>query len=144
MGRYRFTVTASDCYSCEELNGDDLAGIENDLEQLAEDYGLDKIKVKVEDSECIRKNDSKKGIITDAGKIEETVSYLIDPGSNGCDADEVLSEYVHEVLNKTGTIFSWDELTIHDGEKDVVLLEEFCKDLRDKIINGVCNVLETA
>lgn len=33
---------------------------------------------------------------------------------------------------------------IHDWEKDVVLLEEFCKDLRDKIIEGVCNVLGTA
>lgn len=144
MGRYRFTVTASDYYSCEELNGDDLVGIENDLEQLAEDYGLDKIKVIVEDSDCIRKNDAKKGIMTDAGKIEETVSFLKDPCNNGYDADELLSEYVHEVLNKAGTPFSWDELMIHDGEKEVVLLEDFCKGLRDKIIEGICNVLETA
>lgn len=144
MGRYRFTVTASDYYSCEELNGDDLVGIENDLEQLAEDYGLDNIKVKIEDSECIRRNDSKKGIMTDAGKIEETISFLKDSCNNGYDADELLHEYVHEVLNKTGTPFSWDELMLHDGENNIVLLEDFCKDLRDKIIEGVCNVLETA
>lgn len=146
MGKLRFIAIASDRF--EEMDGDNTECLRNDIQQVCEDYGLENVKVTAEDSECIRRNDSKKGIMTDAGKIEETIEFLTNPCDNGYDEKELLNEYIYEVLKENGIEDMWsispDLIDVSDPDKHTIPLDEFSDKLYHKIIEGVCNVLGTA
>jgi len=62
----------------------------------------------------------------------------------GWDKAEILEDFNSEILQEVGCIFSADELGINDGEKDVMVLQDFTERLFDKILEGVCNVIKTA
>ena len=146
MGKLRFIAIASDKF--DEMDGDNMECLRNDIQQACEDYGLDIVKVTAEDSECIRRNDSKKGIMTDVGKIEETIDFLENPCDNGWDFEELLNEYIYEVLEKNGIDKMWcvspDLVDVTDPDGNKITLDEFSEQLYYKIIEGVCNVLKTS
>ena len=146
MGKFRFIAVASDRF--DEMDGDNTECLRNDIQQTCEDYGLENVKVIAEDSECIRRNDAKKGIMTDAGKIEETINFLENPCENGYDYEELLSEYIFEVLEKNGIDKMWcvspDLIDVVDPDENKITLDEFSEQLYHKIIEGVCNVLKTS
>ena len=56
MGRYRFTITASDRYM-DEVTGDEIELMRHDLKEILEDYDFADVKVSIEDPECIRRNE---------------------------------------------------------------------------------------
>lgn len=58
MGRYRFTITASDGYM-DEVTGDEIELLRHDLKGIVEDYGFSDVKVSIEDPECIRRNEKR-------------------------------------------------------------------------------------
>lgn len=63
----------------------------------------------------------------------------------GWDKQEILEEYIHEILTEAKSEFTCaDLLSINDDEKEIMMLDEFSDKLFDKIIDGVCNVIETA
>ncbi|MDD3123748.1 MAG: hypothetical protein PHC62_09620 [Candidatus Izemoplasmatales bacterium] len=62
----------------------------------------------------------------------------------GWDKNDLLYDFSKEILYENGTICSFDEVVISDGEKEIMVLEDFVYKLYDKIIKGVCNVIETA
>jgi len=78
--------------------------------------------------------------------MKKVCGELIDffKGEEGWDKDELLYDFSKEILEKFGTNLSADELCITDGDDDIVVLQEFIDALYEKIINGVCNVIETA
>ena len=81
----------------------------------------------------------------DMGIIKDTISFLENPSDNGWDKDELLADYVSEVLKEAKSeLFYGDELTVNDGKRDVMVLSDFADELFKKIITGVCNVLSTA
>lgn len=59
MGKYRFTITASDAFM-DEITGDEIEFLRHDLKEIIEDYGFGNVKVSIEDPECIRKNERRK------------------------------------------------------------------------------------
>ena len=63
----------------------------------------------------------------------------------GWDKEELLADFVAKILKeaKSKIIFA-DELSINDGETEVMGLDEYTDKLFDRIIEGVCNVIETA
>lgn len=58
MGRYRFTITASDRYM-DEVTGDEIELVRHDLKEILEDYDFSDVKVSIEDPECIRRNEKR-------------------------------------------------------------------------------------
>lgn len=56
MGRYRFTITASDRYM-DEVTGDEIEHLRHDLKEILKDYDFADVKVSIEDPECIRRNE---------------------------------------------------------------------------------------
>lgn len=73
----------------------------------------------------------------------ELIDFFRDQG--GWDKDELLGDYVGEILKNAGssTVYA-DELTVTDGDRDIMVLQDFANELFDRIIEGVCNVIETA
>lgn len=59
MGKYRFTITATDTYM-DEPTGDEIELMRYDLKEIVEDYGFSDVKVSIEDPECIRRNERRK------------------------------------------------------------------------------------
>ncbi len=59
MGKYRFTITASDAYM-DELTGDEIEYLRDDLKEITEDYGFSDVKVAIEDPECFRRNEGRR------------------------------------------------------------------------------------
>jgi len=63
----------------------------------------------------------------------------------GWDKDELLSDYCTEILEKAGAELPYaDDVGLICGEKEFMDLQDFASALFDKIIDGVCNVIETA
>ena len=59
MGKYRFTITASDAFM-DEISGDEIELLRHDLKEIIEDYGFGNVKVSIEDPECISRNERRK------------------------------------------------------------------------------------
>lgn len=80
------------------------------------------------------------------GKLKEVIEFLQNPCDNGWDRDELINDYVSEILKKAGykTIYA-DELILYDGmdDKNLVLID-FVNAFFDKIIEGVVNIIKTA
>lgn len=78
--------------------------------------------------------------------MKKVCKELIDFFENreGWDKEELLSDYVSQILSEAGSNHSADELLISDCEKDVMILSDFADLLFEKIIEGVCNVIKTA
>lgn len=76
------------------------------------------------------------------GKLKELIDYF--ELQEGWDKEELLSDYVAGILKSVGSeLLSADELSINDGENDVMALSDFADKLFDEIIQGVCNVIAT-
>lgn len=85
--------------------------------------------------------------------MKKVCGELIDffQGQEGWDKDELLSDYCSEILKTNGCtlndgVLSPDEIGLNWGDElELPLtLDDFASALFDKIIDGVCNVIETA
>jgi len=78
-------------------------------------------------------------------KLKEVIDFLQNPCDNGWDKDELLTDYVVEIIKTTGSDLVFpDELSVNNTEKEIMVLSDFANQLFDKIIEGVCNIIETA
>ena len=71
---------------------------------------------------------------------KEIVYFLEHPEENGWDKDELLSNYVSEILSKHQSDYSSDEIFL--DKYNGFTLQDFAEKLFDKIIEGVCNVVK--
>ena len=73
---------------------------------------------------------------------KELIDYF--EQNEGWDKAEVLGDLIYEIFKEHGIKAYADELGINDGEKNIMVLQDFAQQLFDKIMQGVCNVIKTA
>lgn len=79
--------------------------------------------------------------------MKKVCKELIDFFQNeeGWDKDEILNDYVADILKAANSpMIHADELSISDEGREIMVLQDFVDALYSKIIEGVCNVIETA
>lgn len=72
-------------------------------------------------------------------KIDEIIEFF--KSEEGYDKEEIITEAIENIKELKGN--AADEISLNWDDEDLMTLDEFADQFYNKIINGVCNVLES-